>query len=300
MIDKNYGFNLSIADLYFLFTSVSRNIILDTEKSAKSFIITERINSSYSIIYSKVLASRVFDVASSFSGKSENNGVLDYIWDIYKINNTIYINILFNNREVSTVCCILNPSTTEVKVEVQLSENINHSIKIDPLLHPLGSLMLMYIMNWNNAALIHASGVVDNRSCYLFTGVSGIGKSTMAKLWQQEGASILNDDRLILRYLGSGKVQVYNHPMPYYIQESYSGVLRKVFLLSQSPKNYVKKVTGVKAFSKVLSNFIQQFYDASLVKKHLDIVEQIISNVEVYELGFKPDAEIVELIRNLD
>ena len=78
---------------------------------------------------------------------------------------------------------------------------------------------------------------MDEGVC-LFTGVSGVGKSTMAKLWKNTGACVLNDDRLVIRYV-DGIVKIYNNPMPYYSQKPQHGVLKKIFLIQHSLENNI-------------------------------------------------------------
>jgi hypothetical protein len=51
---------------------------------------------------------------------------------------------------------------------------------------------------------LHASAVELEGRVYLFSGDSGVGKSTHTRLWQQvfgESARIINDDKPALRYL---------------------------------------------------------------------------------------------------
>ena len=51
-----------------------------------------------------------------------------------------------------------------------------------------------------DAMILHASFVSTRYGGLLFSGVSGIGKSTQADLWQRyEGAELLNGDRTVLR-----------------------------------------------------------------------------------------------------
>lgn len=55
-----------------------------------------------------------------------------------------------------------------------------------------------------DAMILHASFVSTRYGGLLFSGVSGIGKSTQADLWQRyEGAELLNGDRTVLRCMDS-------------------------------------------------------------------------------------------------
>ena len=60
--------------------------------------------------------------------------------------------------------------------------------------------------------MIHASGVNHSGHGYLFSGTSGSGKTTMAKLWDKAGARVIHDDRLIIRNI-AGSYKMYNTPI---------------------------------------------------------------------------------------
>ena len=74
--------------------------------------------------------------------------------------------------------------------------------EIDPFEYPLDGLILYYLTVINGDIMIHASGVNNAGEGYLFSGVSGKGKSTMAKIWDNYGAKVIHDDRLVIRKTG--------------------------------------------------------------------------------------------------
>ena len=70
---------------------------------------------------------------------------------------------------------------------------------------------------------------------YIFSGVSGKGKSTMAKLWDKSGAKVIHDDRLILRNTGNG-YKMFNTPV-YNNDEPRESLLDKIFIIEHGSKN---------------------------------------------------------------
>ena len=84
--------------------------------------------------------------------------------------------------------------------------------KTDPLEYPLDGLILYYLTVINNDIMIHASGVNYAGKGFLFSGVSGKGKSTMAGIWDNRGAKVIHDDRLIIRKTGDG-YRMFNTPV---------------------------------------------------------------------------------------
>ncbi len=217
---------------------------------------------------------------------------LNYTWKVFKYNHIF--RIVADFTEISPVKSICAEFKTNCFiVDISIIPREKEALVINPLIHPLGSLILKYIYFWYGGILLHGSAVNYQDKTFLFTGVSGIGKTTMAGLWSNCGAEVINDDRLILKRLNE-KVVVYNNPMPSYQQEPRQGNLSGIFLLKQEKYNYIKKIQGVQAFTRVLANCIQQFYDPEMVKKHLALVEAIVQCVPVYEVGFLPTNEIVK------
>ncbi|MGQ1785767.1 hypothetical protein [Saccharicrinis sp. GN24d3] len=294
------SFQLSISDMILEFKSYSEKIRLDAQGQVKHFVCSKCTKPDYIFNYSTVDEHTLEDATVVFTGQPGHNELLNYNWEVLMRDQAIYIRVNFvDHADILSILAKVSKNSTIVGVELVLHNLSADVVSVDPLIHPLGSLILLYLTHWKNGLLIHASGVLDKNEAYLFTGVSGIGKSTMARLWKESGAAVLNDDRLVIRRI-DGRIMVYNNPMPYYAQRPLRGELKKIFLLKQSLHNYITPLKGVAAYSRVLGNFIQQFYQKEMVQRHLEIVEQTINLVDVYEVGFKPDQDIVEMIREMD
>ncbi len=297
----NRSFDVKIADLYLTFYSKGNNIVLDQEGTISYYRCANGTrNSDYYIEFNEVGIIDFSEFTAIFVGELEENESLNYDWYVYNVDGKISIYVVYHDHaEIESVCANVSSDNNKVDVSLCLKQNVDRPVIVDPLIHPLGSLLMLYFVHWKQGLLIHASAILNNNKAYLFTGVSGIGKSTMARLWKESGSVVLNDDRLVVRLLDN-EVKLYNNPMPYYTQKPKEGNLQKIFLLKQSSYNYITPLKGVTAFSRVLGNFIQQFYNRGIINRHLEIVEKVIEKVEVYELGFKPDQEIVKMIKNMD
>ena len=249
----------SIANINLAFQANDPFLSFQIENSIKEYLHKSANTTpiDYTIGYSLVKEIDAGSYKLQFKGDPEKNEFLNYKWEVYTCNHHILLKVhYFNHISIKEVGAFLNKDSSKIQIEIVCIENNN--IEIDPLIHPLGSLLLLYVMNWENAVLLHGSAVNFNNNTFVFTGVSGIGKSTMAKLWTECGAEVINDDRIILKPERE-HVKVYNNPMPYYTQYPRSGNLKGIFLLNQSAENYIRPISGVLAYSKVLGNCIQQF-----------------------------------------
>lgn len=234
----------------------------------------------------------------SFTGKAFGDIEFPYQWHIHHHNEEMAIELIFEEHKLfKRTVAIISPSKRTLDIFLEPHEALHLPIEFDPIEHPLSSLLLVYLAHLSGGFLVHASGVVDADKGHLFTAVSGTGKSTMAALWKNADATIINDDRLWLVPI-NGKWHMFNTPMVWYADYPRMAPLNAVYLLHQSPENKLKKLSGVTASMRFLSNCIQHFYNPKITDSHLDLVLEMAKYTPIYDLGFKPNHEVVELIRN--
>jgi len=164
-----------------------------------------------------------------------------------------------------------------------------------PLKYPLGPIIMHYLTIKSDAVMMHASCAFDGKSARIFTGFSGAGKSTMSKLWSETGNRIINDDRIIIRKKEKGYV-VYNTPM-YYRDIPKEAPLNSIYLISHSPENKIKKLSGAMAISKVMAFSIQNNFDKHFIQSRLNFFSELCMQIPVYDLGFVPDESAVNFIK---
>ena len=110
----------------------------------------------------------------------------------------------------------------------------NPGKSFDPMEYPLDGLILYYLTVISGDIMIHGSGVNYNNQGYLFSGISGMGKTTMAKLWDDHGAEIIHDDRLIIRKSSTG-YSMYNTPV-YRNDEPRRSDISTIFLIGHGKR----------------------------------------------------------------
>jgi hypothetical protein len=297
--DHREAFRLEIAGIVIGFRSLDQHVILDTDCSTLSFINSSG-NHARQLDYTATV-----EVCSEsdfpqwpvvFKGEPWGEFQTPYRWEIQQQGHQIGVLVqMGDDMPIKSAFAVINPAHRQIVIKLNSQAA---PIAFDPFFHPLGVLLFVYLAHYKGGIMIHASGVKDGESGYLFTGLSGIGKSTMAGIWKKCGGEVINDDRLILTPTSLG-FTMHNTPMPYYSDKDRRATLTRIFLLKQSPENYCQQLTGSTALVRLLANCIQHFHTDAMVKSHLLILEQLITLVPVYELGFKPDEDVVELIRAL-
>ena len=210
-----------------------------------------------------------------------------------------------NQQEHRTCILVYHPNDLRVLQQIAYWDQENKSWQIyvlesqdgaiDPLAYPLGPLIWYFLSTIEDILMIHGSAVILDQQTRVFSGFSGVGKSTMAKLWEQNRqATIINDDRLILRKI-ENEWFVYNTPM-FYAAAPQKGKLHTVFFPYHAPANKMEQLNGVAALSKLLAHTIHHGHNKAHVQHHMDIATQLISHIACHQLGVVPTPEVIDFV----
>ncbi len=168
-----------------------------------------------------------------------------------------------------------------------------------PLAYPLDEVVFLHRLVREGALLLHACGIVRGGSALVFTGPSGAGKTTLARLFQRHaGAEVLSDDRLVLRLdpegPGSG-VRVWGTPWhgeaP--LSMSASAPLAAVHLIRHAPEVLAEPVAGATAAAALLGNAFVPAHEPRGAAAALDFAARMVERVPLIRLGFPKDARVV-------
>ena len=146
--------------------------------------------------------------------------------------------------------------------------------------------------------LLHASWIRYRDRAILFTGPSGIGKSTQAALWEKHrGAELINGDRAAIFPTPTG-AQV--RGIPYCgssgVNKNRTLPLAAVVTLSQAPENSITRLKGVQAFRRLWEGCSVNLWDPEAIGQATQAVVDTVSAVPVYHLACTPDERSVLLL----
>ena len=163
----------------------------------------------------------------------------------------------------------------------------------------LGLIPVERIINDIYGMMLHSAVVDWDGRGILFTGPSGIGKSTQASLWEKhENARILNGDRGGIRKKDDC---FHAYGLPYagtsniYINESVP--IKAIVVLQQAKENKITGLRQIDAFTKIYSESTLVEWDKQFVERHSGIIQELISEVPVYLLQCRPDLEAVAVLK---
>ncbi len=171
---------------------------------------------------------------------------------------------------------------------------IPNPYSVDTLLRIVHSLLLAPA----GGLLLHASGGIRGGRGYLFSGVSGAGKTTMARLAPPD-VQLLTDEISYLRREARG-FRVYGTPFAGELGiqgENVSAPLAAIYLLEHGDENRLERVAEAEAARRLMRNVLFFAREADLVSQVFSTVCEISRCVPVFRLQFVPDSRVWEMIR---
>jgi hypothetical protein len=172
--------------------------------------------------------------------------------------------------------------------------------KIAPFVlnYPYDQAILLNRLSRFGAGVVHSCGVVVDGNGLIFGGPSDVGKTTLARLWRENGATLLNDDRVILRVV-DGKATLSGSPWHGEEPEvrAQTVPLRAIFHLKQARENKIRELAATEALAKLIATTVAPFYLKENMERLLESWARIVELLPSYVLEFTPDRRAVDACR---
>lgn len=166
-------------------------------------------------------------------------------------------------------------------------------------------ILMGYFAHRKKGIFVHSLGLRENNGDGLiFAGRTTAGKSTMAEFWHKHSrAEVLNDDRVIVTKEKNKFIihSSYWHGgfREYLSKRKSSAELKKIFIISHSKRNKVKKIAKKDVFSMFYPVIFPLFWDKEKLNNVIGFCEDIIKQIDCYDLGFKKNKDIIKFIRKI-
>jgi hypothetical protein len=164
-------------------------------------------------------------------------------------------------------------------------------------------LLIHYLAKRRLGFFIHAAGVKDGSSGFVFAGESGAGKSTTARIWHRyTDAVILNDDRVIVRPFGKS-YKIYGSPWhgefgKYLADSKVSAVPANLFFIHQTRSNHIQPLSVREAFLRLYPVLFPTFWDRVCLKNITDLAQSMLECVPAFQLGLCKKKTAVDFVRS--
>jgi hypothetical protein len=165
---------------------------------------------------------------------------------------------------------------------------------LDSVLRILHSVMLAP----RGGFLLHAASAVKNGTGFVFSGVSGAGKTTISSLAPTD-VRLLSDE---VSYIVPAESGFLAYGTPFCGELARNGEntfapLKCVYLLAHGAGNRVSKIAAPEAVRLLMRNVLFFAQDESLVRQVFIAVNRLVDAVPVRRLEFLPDSRVWEMIQ---
>jgi hypothetical protein len=181
-----------------------------------------------------------------------------------------------------------NPSNLRGRIQ----QTIN-PYSLDSVLRIVHTLLLAQ----KGGFLVHASSAIRNGRAFLFSGVSGAGKTTISRLAPSD-AALLTDEISYVTHEGGAYFAV---GTPFFgelarVGENLKAPIDTFYLLAKGPENKIEPIAGADAVRALMGNILFFARDPEFAKLVFDAALDFVSRVPVRRLTFVPDSRVWELI----
>jgi hypothetical protein len=146
--------------------------------------------------------------------------------------------------------------------------------------------------------LLHAASAVRNGRAFVFSGISGAGKTTISRLAPGD-VTLLTDEISYIRHDPHG-YRACGTPFAgelARVGENWWAPLGTLFFLAKGPENTIEPVDAPEAARLLLRNILFFAEDAELVKMLFRSACEFVESVMVRRLTFVPDQRVWDLIQ---
>ena len=167
------------------------------------------------------------------------------------------------------------------------------------ILNPIVEVCLLTRLAREGGLLLHSAGVIASTGGYIFTGASGAGKSTLSGFFDARGASVLSDERMIIRKDGEAFVI---HGTPWVGSGAYakneSGFLTELFCIGHGPQHQIESLPPGELLARILPQCFLPHWDRTAMESTLAFLSDLIAHIPCRRLTCAKHSDVVDYIQN--
>lgn len=214
-------------------------------------------------------------------------------FDVFFEDNIFYRQFKYLNSKKPNSCLVDKGDSnyTCYLYDKYTNETIQYSNVFD-------SLAIESTFIKHDVFILHSSFINYKGRAILFSGNSGVGKSTQANLWEMyKNADQINGDRAFIRkkndtwyaygspFAGSSKI---------YKNECYP--IKAIVMLVQAKVNKITRLTKSQALKSVIKQVTINTWNGDFYNRVIDLVDNLTDDIPIYLLECLPNEEAVDLL----
>ena len=172
---------------------------------------------------------------------------------------------------------------------------------VNPLRYPLDQLLTMFLLAPRGGCIVHAAGLAVHGRGIAFVGRSGAGKTTLMSVIEEQPENLrLSDDRVIFR-LENGGARIYGTPWAGegMVAANANAGLEAIVFLHHGPENHLEPIIPSDAARQLLPTTSIPWFDGDILTGCIETLDQIVERIPCYNLRFRPDREVNDVIRSI-
>lgn len=146
--------------------------------------------------------------------------------------------------------------------------------------------------------LLHGASAIRNGRAFLFSGVSGAGKTTISRLAPPDSVLLTDEISYIRRagerYLACGTPFAGELAR---LGENAAAPVERLFFLAKGPENRIEPIETADALRMLLRNILFFADDAELIEMVFRSACEFLGRVPAFRLTFFPDERVWDLVR---
>ena len=220
------------------------------------------------------------------------------LWSAYRLG-THYLLAFWHGEELGRLVEV-DPENWTGVIHLR-EEEYDRSLATRAPRYPLFTLLVSWYVTRRGGLLLHACGLDAGGQGLVFCGPSEVGKTTIARLWQQrEGAVILHDDRVMVQPDGDGFAVL---GTPWYsgaCARSNSVVpLRALFFLGHGPDNHLANLSLGEGVARLYAASVLPLHDSEAREVAFNTIGRLFETIPPRAYHFVPDSSAVDFLQHI-
>lgn len=222
------------------------------------------------------------------------------LWRLYESKDGLLLESLDTKTHQPFALALITKDFSDIDVWT-CGEKIGSVLGWVPMkiLNPVVEVCLLTRIARDGGLLLHSAGVLSPTGGYIFTGASGTGKSTLSGFFDTRGASVLSDERMIIRKNEGDFVM---HGTPWVGSGAYakneSGPLTELFCISHGPQHQIESLSPSAVLALILPQCFLPHWDRAAMESTLAFLSDLIDHVPCRRLAFVRHPDVVDYVRN--
>lgn len=222
------------------------------------------------------------------------------LWRLYKADAGLLLESLDTKTHQPCARALIAKDFSHVDVWTR-GEEVGSVLGWVPMkiLNPIVEVCLLTRLAREGGLLLHSAGVLSLTGGYIFTGASGAGKSTLSGFFDTCGASVLSDERMIIRKSGAAFAI---HGTPWVGSGAYakneSGILTELFCISHGQEHRTDSMSPSAVLSFLLPQCFLPHWDRAAMESTLAFLGDLIAHISCRRLAFAQRQDVVDYVRS--